>query len=303
MIGTIRWKWLDDDGLEHAFTIPNSFYIPDGKVCLMSPQHWAQSAKNGRAWEETGADNCTLYWRDGKHKLIVPLGKHDNVATLQLSPGYELYKAFCAKAEIPPDHDQNPIIAFDSTIVSDNEDDDDPNEDQWNPIVFEREREPLPENRDDQPASDSDPEQSQPNTTGFDLNGPSGETEQCEEVNLIEEHVQPTNLAAELLQIHHRMGHAPFTKLQEMAKQGAIPTRLKKCPIPTCTACMYGKASRKAWRSKPTNEKPAKTEIRPGDITSVDQMNSSAPGLVAQISGALTTKRYKCATVFVDQGS
>jgi hypothetical protein len=32
-------------------------------------------------------------------------------------------------------------------------------------------------------------------------------------------------------------------------------------------------------------------------------MNSMTPGLVAQISGVLTTKRYKCATVFVDQGS
>jgi Reverse transcriptase (RNA-dependent DNA polymerase) len=32
-------------------------------------------------------------------------------------------------------------------------------------------------------------------------------------------------------------------------------------------------------------------------------MNSATPGLVAQISGVLTTKRYKCATVFVDQGS
>jgi hypothetical protein len=39
----------------------------------------------------------------------------------------------------------------------------------------------------------------------------------------MENATQPTNLAAELLRIHHHMGHAPFAKLQEMAKQGALP--------------------------------------------------------------------------------
>lgn len=47
MKGTIRWKWLDEDGMEHTFSNPNSFYVPSGKVCL-SPQHWAQYAKDGR---------------------------------------------------------------------------------------------------------------------------------------------------------------------------------------------------------------------------------------------------------------
>jgi Reverse transcriptase (RNA-dependent DNA polymerase) len=298
MIGTIKWKWLDDNGLEHAFTIPNSFYVPDGKVCLMSPQHWAQSAKNGRAWEETGSENCTLYWKDGKHKLVVPLGERDNVATLQLSPGYEKYMAFCAQAEIQDNHDEDPIIAMDSTLVSDDEDDDESDDEITNPAVPRREREKEQSGHDE-----TESPESQLNTTEFDLNGPTEEDEQCEEVNLIEEDVQPTNMAAEILQIHHRMGHAPFAKLQEMAKQGALPRRLKNCPIPSCTACMYGKASRKPWRSKPRKNQPAKTKLNPGDMTSVDQMNSSTPGLVAQISGILTTKRYKCATVFVDQAS
>jgi hypothetical protein len=231
----------------------------------------------------------------------------DNVATLQLSPGYTKYEAFCAEAEIPDDYDRNPIIAMDMGVVSDDEDDSDGEEDPWKPLVHERENEVRQEQKgvDQQEQEDSDnaPDESQQHTTDFDLNGPAGNNEQCQEVNLIEEDVQPTNLAAELLRIHHRMGHAPFAKLQEMAKQGALPTRLRNCPVPTCTACMYGKASRKAWRSKATKEQPAKTETQPGDITSVDQMNSMTPGLVAQISGILTTKRYRCATVFVDQGS
>ena len=42
---------------------------------------------------------------------------------------------------------------------------------------------------------------------------------------------------------------------------------------------------------------------KPGDCVSVDQMISSTPGFIAQMTGRLTTKRYKCATVYVDHVS
>ena len=53
---------------------------------------------------------------------------------------------------------------------------------------------------------------------------------------------------------------------------------------------------RKHW----TEKREAK---RPGEVVSVDQLVSPAPGLVAQITGILTTKRYRYATVYVDQYS
>ena len=40
--GTIHWKWDDDEGITHDMIIPHSYYIPDGKVRLISPQRWAQ---------------------------------------------------------------------------------------------------------------------------------------------------------------------------------------------------------------------------------------------------------------------
>jgi hypothetical protein len=136
----------------------------------------------------------------------------------------------------------------------------------------------------------------------FDLDGGNGE--KIPEVNIIEEDVQNTNLAAELLWIHHHMGHAPFVKLQEMARQRALPARLKNCPIPMCRACAYGKASRKAWRGKQMkNVASVWKDLQPGEMISVDQMVSPIPGLVAQITGALTTKRYNYATVYMDQAT
>ena len=44
----IKWTIEDDRGVQHTLTILNAYYIPQCKVCLLSPKHWAQ------AW--TGAD-------------------------------------------------------------------------------------------------------------------------------------------------------------------------------------------------------------------------------------------------------
>ncbi len=42
-IGTLAWKWLDNEGKQHKFLIPKSFYVESGNVRLLSPQHWAQT--------------------------------------------------------------------------------------------------------------------------------------------------------------------------------------------------------------------------------------------------------------------
>jgi hypothetical protein len=91
-------------------------------------------------------------------------------------------------------------------------------------------------------------------------------------------------------------------KLQEMAKQGIIPRRLAKCRIPTCSACLYSKATKRPWRGKPrTRGSDNETQpTKPGEIVSVDQLVSPTPGLIAQMTGFLTTKRYRYATVYVD---
>ena len=38
-IGTLKWYWEDDQGKVHKFLIPKSYYVPEGGVRLLSPQH------------------------------------------------------------------------------------------------------------------------------------------------------------------------------------------------------------------------------------------------------------------------
>ena len=288
-IGTITWKWIDDQGMTHKFVIPKSFYVPEGNVRLLSPQHWAQAQrdKTNGTGSETLKDKVTLFWNNRKYKLTVPLGKDDNVATLYTAPGFRKFESFCATAGI--DYEQetaNPIIATETLIVSD--------DDQENDSFENLSKEPQEE------------DWCQPIDTTFEFQlnkgtGPAIIEAEDDESGIKE---QPTSNAAELLRYHHAFGHVSFLKLKEMAKMGTIPKKLANCPVPACSSCLYAKAIKRKWRSRTANNRDEATRpTRPGERVSVDQLVSPTPGLIAQMAGFLTTKRYKYATIYVDQAS
>ena len=100
------------------------------------------------------------------------------------------------------------------------------------------------------------------------------------------------------------MGHLPFSILNNMAKNGMIPHRLHNVSAPKCVGCLFGKSHRKPWRYKNCSNKiRAIDEIKPGDNTSIDAMESTTPGLIPQTSGFLTNRRYWAATIFVDHAT
>jgi len=137
--------------------------------------------------------------------------------------------------------------------------------------------------------------------SAFNLDGP---TTMRQIVVEGEEDRQPTNAAAEFLCYHQKFNHVSLKKIQAMAKRGMLPRRLGNCPVPLCTACLYGKAKKRAWRSKPSDMDEVRLiATKPGECVSVDQPTSPTPGLVAQVSGALTKTRYTTATVFVDHAT
>jgi hypothetical protein len=67
---------------------------------------------------------------------------------------------------------------------------------------------------------------------------------------------------------------------------------------------MYGKATKRKWRDKTLNNKAeAYVPTKPGEVVSVDQLISSTPGLIAQLSGSPYKARYNVATVFIDHAT
>ena len=89
-----------------------------------------------------------------------------------------------------------------------------------------------------------------------------------------------------------------------MAEQVVIPWHLKDIPTPEWLACYYDKSTKRPWQHKSQKQyKTPPSPTKPGDVVSVDQMVSPTPGLIVQMTGKLTTKRYKYATFFVDHFS
>ena len=290
--GTLKWQIEDDDGVKHDVIIPGSYYVPEASSRLLSPQHWAQTAKDNKpkprgTWCATYDDSIELWWGQRKYKRTLPLDpKETNVGTMQSAPGYKRYSAFCSEiGEDDEDYDVQDDVAFpsESHTVTDDEQDSESDE-------------------EDEATSDYVPESREsPLTTDFDLNGPKDQ----DKPNVVEDEEDqiPQDVQAEFLRWHHRLGHISAKKIKVLAKLGILPARLANCNVPYCTSCLFGKATRRPWRHKKSKTKTSKVATRPGECVSVDQLESTTPGLLGQMKGIPTKMRYRAATVFIDQFS
>ena len=141
----------------------------------------------------------------------------------------------------------------------------------------------------------------------FDFESQEPSTAIIEEDIIYEENRNVRNdVMTEFAQLHQRLGHLPPAKIQKMATEGLLPRRLATCPVPACRSCLFGQATRRPWRNKPRKGAKApklRKATFPGECVSVDQLESSTPGLIAQMKGWITKKRYRVATIFVDHYS
>jgi hypothetical protein len=88
-----------------------------------------------------------------------------------------------------------------------------------------------------------------------------------------------------------------------MAKKGTIPQRLAKCATQLCSSWLYAKITKKSQRNKPKSIQYSNGLLDPGDVVSIDQMVSPTHDFIAQMTGKLTTVRYKYATIYINQAS
>ncbi len=106
----------------------------------------------------------------------------------------------------------------------------------------------------------------------------------------------------EFLALHWKLKHLPFSDMQRLAAEGAIPRKYAKIKPPLCPSCIMGKQHRKPWRGRGKRRRSIRRpdETFPGANTSTDQMISPFGGLIPQMKGKLMRARYYAATIFVD---
>ena len=276
---TIRWTLEDDLGKVHVILLPNSYYCPQAPCRLLSPQHWSQTSNDKRGtWCATYGDAVVLHWDQGRFTRTIPLDPSTNVATVRSAPGFSRFKAFCAEC-----------VAFDATaVVSDDE------EVQYNLEVSPSQvgvgSDAAPDTADATPPTTELP--IDPLITAFDnVHAPDAPHVIEDEEDLIQDP------QAQLLRWHHRLGHLSFRKLKMMATSGDLPKQLATCRTPVCSGCLFGKATKRPWRTRaPPNSLRTPTITCPGACVSVDQLESTTPGLIAQMKGIATIHRYCVAT-------
>ena len=296
--GTVVYQFEDDQGGIHSFSIPNTTYLMDLKQRLFSPQHWAQ-VYGQEAHSRTDANNVVLSWSYGRYRKTIPLNR-SNVAMTRTATGFRRFSAHQAETtehEHPVEH-----MCF-PAYVSDDEDDpteeprsdDEESDHSLSPEGNNNEDPPQTEGGTPPLTRESAPARQGPTVIDFNDEEQSTPTQHPEKPLESKE--------MELLRWHKRLAHAPFSSLQHMARNGILPGRLRDCPQPFCAACQYGKQTRRPWRTKPGTTPSLQTAVRPGQCVSVDQMESTTNGFIAQLKGIPTKQRYRYATVFIDHFS
>jgi hypothetical protein len=288
MTGTVVWHIEDDEGVVHTLKLPESLYVASLPTRILSPQHWAQTAKDNKlkpdgTWCATYFDRVELCWSQQQFKRTIRLDpSHNNVATIHTAPGYSRFQAFLSQVDMTNDD----LVVYEVERATDDKTDSVSNGTVHNETGS---------------ITHAEIQREHPEVTSFDLDGKNGAV-----VQPIIEHGDDThhgNVAAEFLKWHHRLGHISPRKIQLMAKEGRLPAKLASCNIPMCTSCMYGKATKQPWRSKAPPNQIKSICTFPGQCVSIDQQESSTPGLIAQLRGIPTHRQYRVATVFVDHYS
>ena len=273
--GTIKWSFQGNEGRSHTFLIKDSYYAPNAPCQLLSPQHWSQNTAdnaNGKGtWTATYFNKVKLHWANNRYHRTVDLDPATNIAAICSSPGHLKYGAFHALQSLLVPQ-VNPVC-FDTQVVQ--EDDSSYDERQLSPLLSKEATDIL--------------------TRSNTINR-LGVTKDIQ----VEQQRTPTS---EILRIHNQLNHLSFKTIQLMAAKGHFPKNLVDCQIPICSACMFGKLSRRPWRTKSQVIKSIKLCTYSGQCVSVDQLESPTPGLIAQLKGIPTTKRYAAATIFVDHFS
>jgi hypothetical protein len=250
-VGTVRWRIHDNGGRIHNIILPNTYYSAHAESRLLSPQHWAQIAKNGRGTKcATYHDAIIFEWDNRKFKRTIPINNHTrNVGIVSTPTGINGYLHKCEEYE-----KAHQATAFPATIEHEGD----------LHVVTDDEEETT--DQDIQPTEsiqhevDNDNERASPLQIGFN------DTQH----DAMDEHPAFLDDVQEYMHWHYRLNHASHVVMIKLANNKMLPQRITKilkkmdkqrAKLPMCNDCYCAKASRTPWRGKPSKDVSKKIDI------------------------------------------
>jgi hypothetical protein len=248
--GTVLWKIEDDNGVVHEKLFPSTMYIPELKLCILSPQSWCQSA-------EDNFPRCNGTWQ-------YPWNRRTNTGRMRLVPGTKHYRAFAYVHGQQQECHKHEHVAYPAHVIPDDR------------TEASGERDPTPTAAEDEitPPFPTMNKEEEENLTDFfqESQGPKIILDDDSE------RLAAASPQAELLRWHYRLGHTYFDKLKLMSALGILPRRLSSVHPPKCAGCIFGATTKNPWRKKASLSQVKTVVVTgPGDCVSVDQLESSTP--------------------------
>ena len=317
-VGTVQWKIEDDRGKIHTLEIKNTLYLPNLHKAILSPQHTAKNCD----WTSTTETSLTTKAYESYFKFG-PKGEFQRTAThaidtdvpdIRASASCQSYFAYAAEFEASTDvYELEQYVGMPAVIPQDEDAEGTPETPAFHQLpnqvsISEDEDDPGPSDTTDPAPAPTEKPRRSTDLFAFDDNVADHMCFPCDDAKEVEEiptndDVLASSDAGELLRYHYRLGHLAFSQLKWLAKIGLLPKRLANVETPLCASCAFGRMSRRAWKTRAKSKRKIAEAQKPGDVISVDQMESSTVGLIAQLKGRVTTRRYTAATIFVDHFS
>jgi GAG-pre-integrase domain len=206
---------------------------------------------------------------------------------MRSAPGYDSFDVFATAFEEIDECESwtcMPTAVSDDEIESDDDNNNDPDDTRGEMIDVIRRHPDLPDSVfPDQEADLGQKETMAPDDEWLRFVDEEGATQMAHIIPEDEE-VHERTTQADFLAWHYRLGHLSFEKIRQMVARGDLPAAFRDCHVPKCAACIFGKARRRAWRSRaPLNKVKTPPVTAPGSVVAIDQMISAVPGFIAQM--------------------
>jgi len=209
MVGTVKWKILDDNGKTHNLILPETYYSPTVETRLLSPQHWAQvRAKKTDTYCITYYDAIILRWNKDKYQVTAPLDdrKHRNVGVMRSVTGINTYLTSCTA------YDQlYSVLAYPATIS------------------LEKESEPalITDDEASTQTPDFSPQDTQePNTNDEQMREEPKGIIYDEDTHVREEYPVYATDNQEYMHWHYKLNHPTQAVIMKMAQQNMLPRKI-----------------------------------------------------------------------------
>ena len=335
-IGTVSWRWKDDNGKDHTIEVHDVLYFPKSPVNILSVTSLAEQFKDD---EGTGIDTkrskSRFYWQ-GKYVRTInhPMS---NLPELPINEGFSLManfsRLFSRKVRLEKTHchcHSSQLIPSVGDTKSKLELSDDmfhvgetllyTNAGHTTYVRIEkifldddRVLRFVVRTRDDKKIETTKESLRAPDApdigwipTTIPDKKEAATTLSEEDISRMTNPVTLSPLQEEFLALHERLWHLPFSGMFRLVKLGFLPKKFSKLgnKAPPCVSCIFGQAHRKPWRFKQTKDGGlsalrGESITKPGETVGIDQLISAQPGLVPQERGLMTRARIWAATVYI----